>query len=114
MTPQEINERIKLLGEYEPLCTKDCRFDRLQDYNHGHKYWKCQEFDIYYYVDNDRVFMFEKDFGGNYRFKEIESQDVRLLEALDQHTWMWKGPGITHDFDNMIVYIENGPLINPE
>ena len=83
MTPEKINERIKLLGEYEPLCTKECRLDRVQDYNHNHKYWKCQEFEIYYYVDNDRVFMFEKDFGGNYRFKEIESQDVRLLEAVN-------------------------------
>ena len=111
MNTNEINKTIASMEPYSVLCSNHT-WKCIKKHSQGHKYWKTKGKDIYYYLDADRLFMFEKDFGGNYRFKEIESQDVRLLEALDEHTWMWQGPGITHDYDNMIVYIENGPLIN--
>lgn len=83
MSIQEINNKINDLGEYPIHCAPDCGFQSLKYHHHGHKFWKNREKDIYFYISDQRVFMFQKDFGGNYRLKEIEGVDVRALEAVD-------------------------------
>ena len=81
MNTNEINETIAEMEPYSVLCG-DHTWKCIKKHSQGHKYWKTKNKDIYYYLDTEKLFMFEKDFGGNYRFKEIKSVDVRMVEAV--------------------------------
>ena len=89
MTPNEINETISKMEPYSLYCS-DHTWKCIKKQSQGHKYWKTKDKNIYYYLDDDKLFMFEKDFGGNYRFKEIESVDVRTVEAVVESNFLYQ------------------------